>query len=108
VRRSIRTHQFDALVMVQSACEVIEERLAVAEHDRHDHDMHLIHQVGAQELLNRRRAAAQQDVLAVGFIERHSQDRIGSVVDEVESRSTLPSERLSPMVGQYEDVVVKR
>jgi hypothetical protein len=26
----------------------------------------------------------------------------------VESRSTLPSERLSPMVGQYEDVVVKR
>ena len=38
-------------MLVESACEVVEEPLAVAEHDRHDHDVHLIDQAGAEELL---------------------------------------------------------
>ena len=90
--RDRRRHdELDALVAVGDALEVVEEALATAEEDRHDRDVQLVDEAGAQVLLDGRRAAAEPDVVAAGRVDRLLERGLDAVVDEVERRCRPPS-----------------
>ncbi len=65
-----RARKLDDLVALRAAVEMVKEPLAFAEEDRHDGQVQIIDQPGAQVLLDHHRAATEQDVRPV-----HSRER---------------------------------
>lgn len=74
--------EFDALIPVWAAVEVLEEPLAAAEQDGHDRQVQVVDQACAKVLLNCGRATADPDVSSVGGLESSLQRRFDTAVDK--------------------------
>src|SRR5581483_3292220 len=78
-----------------------------SEHDGHDHDVHLVDQVGGQELTDGCDTTTDANVATTGSVASSAEGVLRRCVDEVERRATLHLDRGARMVGQYEDGGVK-
>lgn len=94
-------HRLDREARLE-ALEAVPQSLAAAEHDRYQNEVHVVDQVGFEELAHGRRAAADAYVEpARGFA--GGGERCGRAgVDEVKARATLHLDRWARMVGQHE------
>ena len=85
-----RAHRLDGEALLQ-ALEALPERLAAAEHDGHDRHVHVVDQIGGEELADGGRAAADADVKATGGL-LGCRERLGRAgVDDVEGGAAAVS-----------------
>src|SRR5205807_3097297 len=108
VRDGGRADELDAFVAVRAAVEVVEEPLAAAEQDGHDHQVHLVDQAGAEVLLDLGDATAEPDVVSTSSPERPLERRLDALVDKVERRPALHRDGRTCVVGEHEHRVVIR
>src|SRR4051794_28686655 len=86
------------LVPVHRAAEVAQQTLAAVEQERHDGDVQLVDQSGAEVLPNRGRAAAEDDVVAACRGEGPLEGGLDAVGDELETRAVRQLHGLAGVV----------
>src|SRR3984885_10191188 len=100
-------HRLDREVLLQ-ALQAVPERLAAAEEDRHERDVHVVDQAGGEELADGGRAAADADVEAArGLLGRRKRLRRAGV-DEVEDGAALHLDRGPDVMREHEDGGMER
>jgi NADH:ubiquinone reductase (H+-translocating) len=100
-------HRLDGEALLQ-ALQASPDRLTAAEEDGHLHDVHVVDQVGGEELADGSRAAADADVEAARGAPG-GRERVGRAgLDEVEGRAALHLDRGPGVMGQHEDGGVER
>ena len=105
LRRRHRSHE---LKSVQAFADTVEQPLALPEQDRHEVDVHLVHETGREILLGGFRSAGKRHILAAGGLPRRLERRTDAVGDEGEGRPTLEHEWLARVVREHEYRVVER
>src|SRR4051794_41368973 len=94
--------------MPLSVPEVVEETSTVAEQYGNDVELELVQQPRRQVLLDRLGAAPDLHVLFARGVPRPFECALDPVGDEVKRGPTLHLERIAPVMGEDEDVVVVR
>lgn len=74
-----RAEELHALIAIWAAVEMVEEPLAAAEEDGHDHQVQVVDQAGAEVLLHGGSATSDPDVTSVGGFERSRERRLDAV-----------------------------
>src|SRR5581483_418559 len=100
-------HRLDGEALLQ-ALQAVPERLAAAEDDRHDHDVHVVDQAGGEELADGGRAAADADVQAARYLLGRRKRLRRAGVDEVEGGAALHLDRGPEVMGEHEDGGMER
>src|SRR5699024_8160204 len=96
-----RGHGLDGEILLHSI-ETLPKRDTSAEDDRHDDEVQEVDQTSGEELPDRRGAAADADVEAVGRGGRLSQSFGGGGADEMTARAVVEFHRFTRMVGEDE------
>src|SRR5579859_3527063 len=96
------THRLDGEALLQ-ALQAIPEGLAAAEEDRHECDVHVVDQVGGEELADGGRAAADADVEPARRLPGRRERPRRAGVDEVEGGAALHLDRGPDVMGEHED-----
>src|SRR5579859_5931156 len=95
------THRLDGEALLQ-ALQAIPEGLAAAEEDRHECEVHVVDQVGGEELADGGRAAADAHVQAARGVPGGRKGLLRAGVDEVEGRAALHLDRGPDVMGEHE------
>src|SRR5215472_1675712 len=82
--------------------EPVPDPLTAPEDDRHQRDVHVVDQVGRQELADGRRPAADADIKAARRLQGDVQRLARARVDEMERRAALHLDRRPRVVGEHE------
>ena len=107
VRDGRRADELDVVVAIWATVKVVEEPLAAAEQDGHDHQVHVVDQASAEILLNGGSATADPDVVSVGGVERLLERRLDAVMNEIERGTALHRDGRTWVVGKHEHGVVE-
>ena len=93
MRDGASVDELDALVALRAAGKAVEEPLAAAEQDGHDHQVQFVDQPWAEVLLDGGSTTADPDVSSVGGLERSLERLLDPAVDEVERGPALHRDR---------------
>src|ERR1700723_2087159 len=100
-------HRLDGEALLQ-APQAVPGGLAAAEEDRHERDVHVVDQVGGEELADGSWAAADADVEAARRLPGRRKRLRRAVVDEVEGGAALHLDRGPDVMGEHEDGGMER
>lgn len=104
IRRRNRPHE----VETSEVSDAFEQSLAAAEKDRHQVNLHLVDQTGAQVLPGGARPARERHIRSARDLSRQLERRRDALGYKPEGRSALERERWARVVCEHEYRVVKR
>src|SRR5579872_4204803 len=94
-----RRYALNTLIPKRTQIETSEQIFARAEKDCRNSKMQFINQTRAQVLLDRRHAAADPNVFAIGGIPRLAKSGFDAVCDEMKRRATVQDRKRPPVMG---------
>jgi hypothetical protein len=100
-------HRLDGEALFQ-AFKSVPEGLAAADDDRYDRDVHVVDQVGGEELADGSRAAADADVEATRGLPGRRERLRRVAIEEVEGVAALHLDRGPDVMGEHEDGGMER